>query len=539
MENHSPTEQSHLAEGLGRKRRARVDPVVLILLLGFLIRLYACLNTSIINPDGTLYIHKARALYYGQTEQLKSCGPYYSSVYPILIAWAYGLLHDWVAAARSVSLFFGSLTLIPIYLLARRFSTALVSAMCVLTFALIPTLVDASANAVKDPIAWFFVGFGLYFFVLQLENDGRIYLFLSSGSYLIASLARVDSILCLFLSCLYILFGRQERKTQKLICFLAPIVMAGLVGISVTKALGIDVIDAFRLREPIGKFAALVSAYDILRQTLASLAEQPNAGALPFFLEKTRQLVLFIGLGTLLKYLLDSYSYPFFFLFLLGLGRLREKVKSDRRIRYLTVLSLFSLVLLYFHLLETWITETRFFVIFMLSTAVFLSLGIEKALRFLHGRLNMSTQSALSILCLLILGLGLAKNLRPREEDKSVFRQIGEFIAQREGNEKVIPVFASQRTVAWVSFYSNLHYRGAPCPLGESDFETTVGRSPEEFIRNLKRMGIRYFLWEEKPWRNRPFDFFEKRNPHEFEEIGRWSHVDTGRLILLRLAQSG
>ena len=538
MGNHPPTQRSQFDEGLGRKRHARLDPVVLILLLGFLIRLYACLDTAIINPDGTLYIHKARVLYYGQPEQARSCGPPYASVYPILIAWAYGLLHDWVAAARSVSLFFGSLTLIPVYLLVRRFSTLLVSAVCVLSFALIPTLVDTSADAIKGPIAWFFVGFGLYLFVLQLENDRRVYLFFSSVCYMVASLARVDSILCLLVSCFYILFGGQKRKTQKLIYFLAPVVIAGLVGVSVTIALGIDVMNDFRISEAVAKFSAFAGAYSALRITLASLAEQ-HTGNLTFFLEKARQLVWFIGLGTLLQYLLSSFFYPFFFLFLLGLGGLREKLKSDRRIRYLAVLSCFCLVLLYFHLLETWITETRFFVIFMLSTAIFLAFGIEKAVRFLQDRLHMSARSGLSIVCLFILAFGLAKNLKPREEDKSVFKQIGEFIAQREGNGRVIPVFASQRTLAWVSFYSNLHYRGAPCPMGEGDFETIVGRNSEEFIRHLKRAGIKYFLWEEKPWRNVPFDFFEKMDPHEFKEVGRWTHVDTGRLILLRLAQSG
>jgi 4-amino-4-deoxy-L-arabinose transferase-like glycosyltransferase len=539
MEKYLPTEQSHFDEGLGRKRHAGVDLVVLILFLGFLIRLFACLNTSIINPDGTLYIHKARALYYGHPEQARSCGPSYFSVYPILIAWAYGLLHDWVAAARSVSLFFGSLSLFPVYLLVRRFSASLVSAMCVLVFALIPTLVDSSADAVKDPIAWFFVGFGLYLFVLQLENDGWVYLFLSSISYLIASLARIDSILCLFVSCLYILFGRQEKKTQKLICFLAPVLIAVLVGISAAKAMGINVMNAFRIREAIAKITAFVSAYRALRTTLASLMEQHQTGTLPFFLEKARQLVLFIDLGTLLKYLLDSLFYPFFFLFVLGFGRLREKLKSDRRIRYLAVLSFFSLVLLYFHLLQTWIAETRFFVIFMLSTAIFMAFGIEKSVQFLRDRVHIRTQAAFSILCLLILAFGLAKDIKPREEDKSVFKQIGELIARREGNSRVIGIFAFQPSMAWVSFYANLDYRGAPCPLGEGDPDKMLGKSAEEFVRNLRRAGIKYFLWEEKPWRYGPFHVLDKMSSYHFEEVGHWTHADTGRLILFRVGSNG
>jgi 4-amino-4-deoxy-L-arabinose transferase-like glycosyltransferase len=539
MEKHSPTDQSHIDDALGRNTNAGVDLVVLILILGFLVRLFACLNTAIINPDGTLYIHKARALFYGQPEQAQSCGPSYFSVYPILIAWAYRILHNWVAAARSVSLFFGSLTLIPVYLLVRRFSASLVSAMCVLVFALIPTLVDSSADAVKDPIAWFFVGFGLYLFVLQLEKDGWVYLFLSSVCYLVASLARVDSILCLIVSCLYILFGRQQRKMQKILCFLAPVLIAVLLGIPAAKAMGINVMNAFRISEAIAKITAFVGSYSTLRATLASLIEQHQSGTLPFFLEKVRQLVLFIDLGTLLKYLLDSLFYPFFLLFLLGLARLREGLKSDRRIRYLAVLSCFSLVLLYFHLLETWITETRFFVVFMLSTAIFMAFGIEKSARFIHDRFHISTRSAFSILCLLILAFGLAKDLKQREEGKLVFKQIGELIARREGNRRVIGIFAFEPCIAWVSFYANLDYKGAPCPLGKGDPEKMVGKSAEEFVRNLKKAGIRYFLWEERPWQYRPFHVLDEMSSYHFEEIGYWTQADSGRLILFQVGPDG
>ena len=46
--------------------------IVWIFLFGFLVRLYTAVNTYVVNPDGTIYIHQAKALFYAQWDQLTS-----------------------------------------------------------------------------------------------------------------------------------------------------------------------------------------------------------------------------------------------------------------------------------------------------------------------------------------------------------------------------------------------------------------------------------------------------------------------------------
>jgi hypothetical protein len=94
---------------------------ILIILLGFAIRLFSFHYTYIINPDGVLYIHQARAIYYGIKDAILTCSMGYLSNYSILIVLAYKIFGDWVIAAKSVSLFFGTITLIPLYFLMKRF----------------------------------------------------------------------------------------------------------------------------------------------------------------------------------------------------------------------------------------------------------------------------------------------------------------------------------------------------------------------------------------------------------------------------------
>ena len=62
---------------------------------------------------------------------------------------------------------------------------------------------------------------------------------------------------------------------------------------------------------------------------------------------------------------------------------------------------------------------------------------------------------AFSIICLLILSAGLAKNLEYRKVDKLVFKQMGEYVVRKEkNNKKYVPVLTSSNTRE-IAFYSN------------------------------------------------------------------------------------
>ena len=93
----------------------------LVIGLGLGLRLFAFFHTTVISPDGVFFIHQARIIYYGLKDSVNSLGLVYLSNYPLFIAGVYTIVGDWVASAKLVSLFFGTLTLVPLYLLSRRF----------------------------------------------------------------------------------------------------------------------------------------------------------------------------------------------------------------------------------------------------------------------------------------------------------------------------------------------------------------------------------------------------------------------------------
>ncbi|MBA7662508.1 hypothetical protein ES703_70537 [subsurface metagenome] len=65
-------------------------------------------------------------------------------------------------AAKSVSLIFGTMTLVPLYFLLKRFFDESIGLLVLLIFALIPVFIDRSVDVVRGPIFWFFSVLGLY-----------------------------------------------------------------------------------------------------------------------------------------------------------------------------------------------------------------------------------------------------------------------------------------------------------------------------------------------------------------------------------------
>ncbi len=510
--------------------------IILIFALGFLVRLFVYHNTFIINSDGALYINQARALYYGEWRSVFSCSMSYLSIYPILITGLYTVFHDWVVAAKTISLFFGSMTMVPLYFLLRRFCVQKISALGTLVFAFTPMFIDKSVDVVRDPIYWFFLVLGLYLFVRHMDSKRQgVLLFLSCITFLVAGWARVEAVLFIVVSCGYLLIAGQEKRFRRLGAFVLPVVFLLIIvipGVFVTKVSTMEVLRIGEIRE---KFYAPIVEYNNLRTALGEISNQPKMTLLASFLQNARHLVWFVALGTLLIYIIKAFFYPFFVIFVMGWGGVGARIRRDPRVSYLVLLSITSLILLYFHILKTWVIASRFFALFILPSFVFIGFGLEKIIHLIKSRLKIKETAVFALIFALVLAVSLPKILKPRELDKVVFKRIGELIGEREGNGQPIPIVASLDTIRWISFYANLAYPGVVCPQPYHDFTEIVGNDYSQFARNLKKTDTKYFLWEERHWPTNRFDFVRKKDPKRFVVVGRWKHPDTGQMVLFEV----
>jgi len=509
---------------------------MLVFVLGFVIRLYACCFTFIINPDGVLYIHQARALFYGQWDTVTSCGLSDLSIYPILIAGAFALFHDWMMAAQGVSFIFGFALLFPVYFMLRRFFDRNVSATATLIFALIPVMVGRSADVLRDPVCWFFLALGIYGFVTYMDRKNSRYLLYSAICFILASWARIESVLFAGISFLCILLVRQDRKLRHLMVFALPFVFLAVVfSIGVT-ACDVSVNDLHRAKSLVNKISQPLSRYSQLRTELAQLSAGFQDDFLEFFLPEARSNIWLVAFGTMINRMLEAFFYPFALVFGIGLAGIGKRIKTDLRLLYLLALTLSAVALLYLHTLDAWAIYYRFIVIMILPCAVFAGFGIEKIRNAIQHKIRVGEAVALALIVFLILVSGLPKNLQYRGDDKQVFRQIGESIAGRRDRSRPAEVATSSQTHRWVSFYANLDFPGAACPeSGAMNNWEQVAADETGFIRHLKQNNMRYVLWEKRRWPPGAADPANSLYDAGYVELDRWNHPDTGQMILYEL----
>jgi 4-amino-4-deoxy-L-arabinose transferase-like glycosyltransferase len=501
--------------------------ILLIFTLGLVLRLFAWQHTGIINSDGAIYINQARAIYYGLWDSVNTCSSVrFPTVTTLCIAAAYPILGDWVAAGTFVSLFFGTITLVPLYLLARRFFDKDISAVIALVYALNPTLIDGSVDIVRDSTAWFFLTLGLYLFTKD-KRQSDLYLMMSSISFMIAAWTRVEFFIFVACSPIYILMDREEKPLRRAFVFLLPAVVIFFTAIVGSQQL--------LSPERVNRASAFLSQYHEIRAQLAELASHPTSDIPTEFFDKTRDILWFVGLGIIFQNTLEAYYYPFFLLYLMGLGSLRQRIRGDVRVLYFGLLVPAAFLLLYCYLFVFWQMENRWLFLALFPSFIFLGAGLERLISLMQSKFTMKRGVALLLICLLILAFGLPKNLKPRGEDKIVFKALGETIAGLEGNAKKIEILTVGGSQRWVWFYANLHFPGAPCTDDYDKYKEMIGNDYGQFLKFVKSRGIQYLVWEEKNWPAGRFDFLASPYERDFIPLGSWHHRDSGKIMLFKV----
>jgi len=506
---------------------------VLIIFLGFSIRFFSFHYTHIINPDGTLYIQQAKAIYYGLNSMVTVCYPYLSA-YPIFVVGSFKIFGDWIVAAKTVSLFFGTLSLIPLYLLIRRFCSEIISCLCLLIFAFNPTLVAVSADTLRDPIYWFFSLLGLYFFVLYTEKNHKNYLLIfSSVAFILGIWARIEAIVFMVGSSFFLLITDQRKKLKSLFFFLIFPVIIFLIGIAPFFILNEKSLDLFAIQKIPERLFGAIENYQTLREYLSKLIEQRSMDISPYFFPKVRNLLWLVALGAIFVQIVRAIFLPFFVIFAAGFIGLKKRINQDHRLIYLAVLCVFALLTFIFQILDTWAMVSRFIVLFLFPSVVLIGFGLENIIRYLRAKFKWKDSAVVVLLCMLILSVGLSKNLKHRGKDKIVFKEVGEFIANRGSNGFEILVAGSFRRLRLVNFYANLKCQKAPCFNSDLILKSHDINS----LRILQQKGLHYFIWDEKNWSANDLDLIRRKYSKTLVEVRSWNSPHLGKVVLFEVKE--
>ena len=78
--------------------------------------------------------------------------PYWSPLYPLFIAFFGKFISNYELAGRMVSLFFGTILIVPVYLFAEKHLSKKVSWYCSLLIAFFPMLIESSISALTESL---------------------------------------------------------------------------------------------------------------------------------------------------------------------------------------------------------------------------------------------------------------------------------------------------------------------------------------------------------------------------------------------------
>lgn len=504
-----------------------------IILLGFFIRLYAFMHNYVINNDSASYIYQAKAISNHMWDAARSCNYSFISMYVFFIMPFYKIFNDWIIAARAVSIFFGTITLIPLYFLIKRFFSKEVTAIVLLVYAFNPLLVRENTEIMTDTVFWFFSILGLYLFVKAVDKNKNKVFILSSLSFCLASFTRLEGLIFILGSLLFMIF-RKNRDIKNILSFSFPLIL--LIIISGSSFLfhngGQSPLSLYILP----RFKALYLGFfeNPFRNNMTNKLIDLNSQYIEFipinFFTYVKMTLWSVAFGILLTKTIPAFYFPFFVLFVIGFKNLKKEIKREPLTGYLFFLSIFIFIFLYIFILKTWVMEKRYVASLIFPSFIFIGFGLQTIIDFLRVK-GFKEKLLIPILCILTIAVTLPLNLKPIRKDKLHIREIGELIAIENPNENIQVATSDVRVI----FYANMSRNDLMCPAPVIDYKGLTHKKYPEMITLLREKNIKYFLWEEDKWKFASYDFMKEVNTRDMVEVGRWE-IDQNRLVLFKIA---
>jgi hypothetical protein len=146
------------------------------------------------------------------------------------------------------------------------------------------------------------------------------------------------------------------------------------------------------------------------------------------------------------------------------------------------------------------------------------------------SKLGWKASVAVIMISLYIIGFGLGKNIKKREEDKVVYHNIAEYISKQErpGFGFISILTGDSSSMKLVPFYVNLHLPIGFCPV----YDAPDAKNNHELIRSVEEKKMKYFLWDEKNWSKTQVDIRSDEFRQTFNYLERWYHQEYGDIIL-------
>jgi 4-amino-4-deoxy-L-arabinose transferase-like glycosyltransferase len=487
--------------------------ILLLIAMTFALRLYAVLMAQGIAIDSAAYGFMARYFLKGDFIKglsLTDAPPFY----PFMIfLFSPDTTHIEITG-RLLSLFFGTLTIIPLFYLVKGAMGQREAILTALLYSFHPYLATYSGMLLTEATYWGLLVLSVYFFWTGLKKD-KVWKGMLSGFFLgLAYLTRPEGIGYVLVFLIWaVVEGGLKKKWFKRSIFI------GVLNLTVFIFFIPYVI---YLHQETGKWLISKKAaslqIDLLREDPGQIdppmvikQNKPVSGGSKV-LWITHNIIQFLPSVTY-RYL-RAYHFSLWLFLFFGLIRVRRK-----GINYEWFIG--SLVLFHLGSLSTFLPSTiRFSIPVIPLSLLWAGTGILELKRYLEKMKGAHGEKVILLLVFVVILSQLPQSLKPERGHRSLQKKVGLWLKQNTPPDAIIMSNSPQE-----AFYADRDFMLLPHGIS---IPGNPGKSYHEIIRYAKTKGVRYILVNKNTPGTNP-GFIESIQPADLKEIFRRS--DNGSII--------
>lgn len=468
----------------------RRNLICLIIILGFGIRILSLIRAEVIAADGVTYVEQARQLASGNFDRLKDI--LYFNLYPVFILAFQKVFSDWETSGRFVSVLFGTLSILPLYLLTRRLINDRFGLVTSFLYAISPRVVEYSSDVLREPLFWFFFFSGLYLAVTAFTEKKFLLLLLASLFQILALLTRLEGILAPFILVSWIIYRRMKGRVEKR--YFRHFLALYLLSLATFCIFFLFLMKSITTEWQLGQLGERLKHLN-LRHLLSQApiekdlsSAQKSVGPNSPFLDLAIKHRYVVYLSELTYKSLKSMGPVFFILFLFGVLKNRNPLSEGRD--FFIIWILLSASGSYLHLLSSNYFSTRHGLIISIPLFLWVSKGLFELASILAEKINSKPAirpfffSPTKIIMILVLLFTLPFNFETLRADKLELKYAGLYLKNNNFSGKKI---ATIPRLTRVVFYADGH----PISLVEV-------RDPFVLRKELEEKGSPYLLLDEE-----------------------------------------
>jgi 4-amino-4-deoxy-L-arabinose transferase-like glycosyltransferase len=487
---------------------------ILLLLIGisFGLRLYAVLMAQGIAYDSAEYGFVARDFLRGDfIKGLFSPAPPF---YPLLIyLFSPDTTHVEIAG-RFLSLFFGTLSIIPLFYLVKEAIGQKEAILSALLYTFHPYLVTYSGMLLTESTYWGLLTLSVFFFWTGLRRE-KVWRIALSGCFLgLAYLTRPEGIGYVLVYLAWVVVDGVFRKK-----WFKRLIVSGVLILSVFVFVIPYII---YIHQETGQWLISKKALDAQSRFLKGGEEYVDSSKdikkngpvekNSEILGIAKNVVRFVPFVT--YHYLRAYHFSLWLFLFFGLIRVRRKVIPYE-------LFLASLVLFHLLSLSTFIPSTIRFSVPVIPLFLFwASAGILEIKRYLEKTKISNPERVILLLIIIVILIQLPQGLIPERRHRAEQKKVGLWLKQNTPQKAIIMSNSPQE-----AFYADREFKALPWGISSHGF---IDKSYNEIINHAKTNGVRYILVNRNTHEIIP-GFIESIQSTDLKEIYR--EADQGLVI--------